>query len=116
MIYQTDIRLLKLIVEKCSRLIDICSKNDLKTIESNFLLSDSIQFEFEKIYEDITKISFEFRITHNDINYDALRSIRNRVAHDYESVIIEILYDTVRNNIPVLKETIENILEKESAN
>lgn len=116
MIYQTDIRLLKLIVEKCDRLIGICSKNDLKTIESNFILSDSIQFEFEKIYEDISKISLEFRITHNEINYNALRSIRNRVAHDYESVIIRILYDTVRNDVPVLKETIKSILENDTLN
>lgn len=115
MISQTDIRLLKLIVEKCVRLIDICSNHSIEEIERNYLLSDAIQFEFEKIYEDTTKLSLEFRITHQELNYEALRSIRNRVAHDYESVIIEILVDTVKNNIPVLKQTIEQLLDSNEA-
>lgn len=115
MISQTDIRLLKLIVEKCDRLIDICLNHSIEEIERNYLLSDAIQFEFEKIYEDTTKLSLEFRITHHELNYEALRSIRNRVAHDYESVIIEILVDTVKNNIPVLKQTIEQLLDSNEA-
>lgn len=112
MISQTDIRLLNLMIEKCQRLIDICSTYDDKTIESNYVYSDAIQFEFEKLYEDMTRLSVELRITHPEMNFDNLRSIRNRVAHDYSSVIIQILLDTIRKDIPKLKDDLIKLIEK----
>lgn len=110
MIQPTDLRILNLMIEKIDRLTSIIKQNTLKEIESNFVLSDSLQYEFEKLYEDTTRLSSEFRITHRDFPYDELRAIRNRVAHDYESVIIEILYDTVNKNIPDLKAKIIELL------
>ena len=52
MISPTDIRLINLMIEKCGRLIDICNTYDDKTIESNYVYSDAIQYEFEKLYEE----------------------------------------------------------------
>ena len=110
MISQTDIRLLNLMIEKCNRLIDICNTYDDKTIESNYVYSDAIQYEFEKLYEDMTRLSIELRIMHPEMHFDDLRSIRNRVAHDYESVSLQILLDTIHKNIPKLKEDLFNLL------
>ncbi len=110
MISPTDIRLIKLMIEKCGRLIDICNTYDDKTIESNYVYSDAIQYEFEKLYEDTTRLSTEIRIIHPEIHLNDLRSIRNRVAHDYESVSLQILLDTIHQNIPKLKEDLENLL------
>ena len=110
MISPTDIRLIKLMIEKCGRLIDICNTYDNKTIESNYIYSDAIQYEFEKLYEDMTRLSLELRIMHPEMHFDDLRSIRNRVAHNYESVSLQILLDTVHDNIPSLKADLENLL------
>ncbi len=110
MISPTDIRLIKLMIEKCGRLIDICNTYDDKTIESNYVYSDAIQFEFEKLYEDTTRLSPEIRIIHPEMCFSELRSIRNRVAHNYESVSLQILLDTIHQNIPKLKEDLENLL------
>lgn len=111
MISPTDIRLINLMIEKCGRLIDVCNTCDDKTIESNYVYSDAIQYEFEKLYEDMTRLSMELRITHPEMHFDDLRSIRNRVAHNYESVSLQILLDTVHNNIPKLKEDLSNLLK-----
>ena len=110
MISSTDIRLLKLMVEKCERLIDICNTYDDKTIQSNYIYSDAIQYEFEKLYEDMTRLSMELRIMHPEMHFEDLRSIRNRVAHNYESVSLQILLDTIRINIPELKEDLLKLL------
>lgn len=111
MISPTDIRLINLMIEKCGRLIDICNTYDDKTIESNYIYSDTIQYEFEKLYEDMTRLSMEIRLMHPEMHFDDLRSIRNRVAHNYESVSLQILLDTIRNNIPKLKEDLSNLLK-----
>lgn len=110
MISPTDLRLINLMIEKCGRLIDICDTYDDKTIESNYIYSDTIQYEFEKLYEDMTRLSTEIRIMHPEMHFDDLRAIRNRVAHNYESVILQILLDTIRKNIPELKQKLTELI------
>lgn len=111
MIQPTDLRILNLMIEKIDRLTSIVSQHTLKEFESNYVLSDSLQYEFEKLYQDTTKLSIEFRLLHVDLPYDDLRAIRNRVAHDYESVIIKILFDTVNENMNDFKNKIIEILK-----
>lgn len=110
MISQVDQRIINLMIEKCNRLIDISNTYDDKTIELNYVYSDAIQYEFEKLYEDMTRLSVELRISHPELPLDDLRSIRNRVAHNYESVSLRILLDTIRNDIPKLKEELTSLL------
>ena len=111
MINQSDTRILGLMIEKCERLIEICNNHGDQEIEENYVYSDAIQFEFEKLYEDITKLSVEFRVSYRGLHIDDLRGIRNRVAHNYESVSLMILIDTIRNDIPALKDSLSNVLE-----
>ena len=113
MISQSDNRILGLMVEKCERLMDVCNNHTDEEIEKNYIYSDTIQFEFEKLYEDITRLSAEFRIAHQDLHIDDLRAIRNRVAHNYESVSLKILLDTIRNDISLLKESLSNVISEE---
>lgn len=97
-------------VEKIDRLIDICSRYSEEEIRNNYLFSDAIQFEFEKLYEDTTRLSVMFVVDNRDLPMNELRSIRNRVAHDYESVIMKILISTVKNDLPSIKEKLEKYL------
>lgn len=109
---ETDLRILKLMIEKSERMIEILSNHTRKEIQSDYVLSDAIQFEFEKLYEDSTRLSMELRIQFgNQLHIDDLRAIRNRVAHDYESVSLKVLLDTVQNDIPKLKDDLNAIVQ-----
>ena len=110
MIQETDLRVISLMIEKMNRLIEVVSNHSREEIEANYVYSDTIQFEFEKLYEDMTRLSPEFRIEHPNLHIDDLRGIRNRVAHDYASVSLKILIDTIEKNIPTLKEMLENVI------
>lgn len=112
MISKTDLRVLNLMIEKTNRLIDICDKYNDDEIKNSFIISDSIQYEFEKLYEDSTRLSAELRINYPELHINDLRSIRNRVAHAYESVSITILLDTVRKDIPSLKAVLKDFVER----
>lgn len=109
---QTDIRIITSMIEKCDRLIEISQNYSDEEIKANYLLSDSIQFEFEKLYEDSTRLSAELRVDNPDFHIDDLRGIRNRVAHNYESVSLKILIDTIRNNIPALRDTLFEFINR----
>ena len=114
MIDKTDLRILQLMIEKTRRIIEISQSHSREEIQKEYTLSDTIQFEFEKLYEDSTRLSIEFRINHTWLHIDDLRSIRNRVAHNYESVSIDILIDTANNDIPKLKELLEDVISEKN--
>lgn len=109
---QLDLRLIHLMIDKVDRLMSIHQNHTKEEIESNYILSDAIQFEFEKLYEDSTRLSVEFRMNNPEIHMDDLRSIRNRVAHNYESVSIDILISTIENDLPALRALFVNYLNK----
>ena len=110
MIDKLDFRILQLMIEKTRRIIEISQKYSREEIKKEYILSDTIQYEFEKLYEDSTRLSMEFRINHPWLHIDDLRSIRNRVAHNYESVSIDILLDTAEKDIPKLKVLLEDTI------
>ena len=111
MINETDKRLVTLMIEKVERLIEILQTYGREKIEQEYVLSDAIQYEFEKLYEDSTRLSIEIIAYHGEeLHINDLRSIRNRVAHDYESVSIKILLDTIENDMPILKTDLQKLL------
>lgn len=111
MISDYDKRIISLMVDKINRLIEIVSTHSDKEIESDFVLSDAMQYEFEKLYEDSQRLTEELRTIYgNQIHIDDLRGIRNRVAHDYESVSLTILLDTAKNDLPILKSDLMKLL------
>ena len=111
MIKDIDIRIINLMIEKINRLIEIRNNYSNDEIKENYIYSDAIQYEFEKLYEDGTRLSPEFLITNPDFPIKELRSIRNRIAHDYESVVIQVLLDTIDNDLSALKNQLELLVQ-----
>ena len=111
MIEKSDLRILSLMLEKANRLVNIIESYGRNEIYNNYLIGDAIQFEFAKLYEDSTRLSAEIRISYGDLlHIDDLRGIRNRIAHDYESVVLDRLINTIRNDFPNLINDISSLL------
>ena len=108
----TDKRIIDSIIIKINRIIEICSNHSFDEIKSNYILSDALQYEYEKIYFDVTKLSPLFYAANKDVPIEKLRGIRNRVAHDYETVSLQILYDMAKNDMPAFKEALVNSLKE----
>lgn len=95
MINDFDKRIISLLIVECNRLIEVSDKYNEQEIINNYILSDTIQYEFEKLFEDISRLSTEIQ---NDpaLYFNELRGIRNRIAHNYESVSLSILIETIK--------------------
>ena len=63
-----------------------------------------------QIGELVCRLSDEFTSECNYIPWHAIRGMRNLHAHDYENVDLEIVWNTLIEDIPHLKEQIENLL------
>lgn len=75
------------------------SKDEL---EENEILVDSVMFRLIQISENANKLSDEFKQNHASIPWRAIKGMRNKIVHEYGSVDLGVVYDTVKEDIPKL--------------
>lgn len=75
---------------------------DIEELSANELLLDSMLFRMIQISENSRKLSDEYKETHTDIPWNAVYGFRNRIVHDYGNVDLNIVYETLKNDIPDL--------------
>lgn len=75
-----------------------------------------ISFSVLQIGELCNGLSEEYRKeTSGEIQWNAIRGLRNIVAHAYGSIKLDILWDTVTSDIPALKQFCDRqLLDSES--
>lgn len=66
-----------------------------------------------QIGELVNRLSDEFIEKYNNIPWHAIKAMRNLHAHDYESVDLNIVWNTLNEDIPALKLDLIEILNKE---
>lgn len=105
-----------LIVKK---MINYC--NDIGTLVKRFntdfeRYKTDISFQYAcnmciiQIGELANRLSEETKKNNKNIPWHAIRGMRNFHAHDYENVDLEIVWNTLLEDIPALKQSLENLL------
>lgn len=81
---------------------------DIEEFNHNEVLLDSMLFRMIQISENAKKLSDDYKSWHGDIPWNALSGLRNRIVHDYGNVDLNIVYETLKNDIPDLLELLNN--------
>lgn len=76
-------------------------------LNENEILLDSMLFRMIQISENAKKLSDEYVSEHSKVPWNALYGLRNRIVHDYGNVILDIVYDTLKNDIPEMLKLID---------
>jgi uncharacterized protein with HEPN domain len=58
----------------------------------------------------IQKAAPEFVAAHPELPWSPMRSIRNKVVHDYFDVAWDVVWDTVKQDLPPLLEQVKSLL------
>lgn len=77
------------------------------------MLTKAILFDFLVIGEAANNIDQTIINKYPEISWSDLIGMRNLMIHQYFRINGKILWDTVKNDLPVLKHQLENLLEKE---
>lgn len=77
-------------------------KVDIEELGRNEILLDSMLFRMIQISENSKRLSDEFKELHSDIPWNAVYGFRNRIVHDYGNVDLNIIYETLKHDIPTL--------------
>lgn len=84
---------------------------DLDTFASNFMCQDAVIRRIEIIGKASGKIDLSLQEAHQEIAWHRMRGMRNRLIHDYNEIDIELVWQTIHEDIPDLKKKIERILD-----
>ncbi len=82
----------------------------LEELENNEILCDSILFRLIQISENSLKLTSAFKEKHKEMSWQAMKGMRNRIVHEYGDVQLDIVYQTVTQNIPELCKLLETII------
>ncbi|MEK7472934.1 MAG: DUF86 domain-containing protein [Patescibacteria group bacterium] len=95
----------------CTRILKY-SKNLTKLqFTKNHLLTDAIEKNMEVIGEAGNKIPPEIKKSLPEIPWKDIVSLRNKLIHDYFDIDINVIWETVTNDIPILKKQINKVLK-----
>ena len=86
---------------------------DLEELAAYDLLQDSMLFRLIQISENAKRLSDEYKTKHRSIPWTAIYGLRNRIVHDYGSIDLTIVFDTLKNDIPELLVLMEEELSGE---
>lgn len=81
----------------------------LDELEANEVLCDSVYFRLIQIAENSVKLTVDFKDKHNDIPWQAIKGMRNRIVHEYGDVEFDIVHQTVTEDIPQICKKLESI-------
>ena len=77
---------------------------DMEELNVNEILLDSMLFRMIQLSENAKKLSEKYKSEHGGIPWNAMYGLRNRIVHDYGNVDLEVVYDTLKNDVPELLE------------
>jgi uncharacterized protein with HEPN domain len=73
-------------------------------------------FTVSQIGELVKEISDETVSKYNFIPWSSIRGMRNKIVHDYENVDLSVLWGTIKESLPELKNKLKDILLNEQNN
>jgi uncharacterized protein with HEPN domain len=77
----------------------------------NHLVQDGVIRQIEIIGEATKRLSDELKAKYTDIPWKDMAGMRDKLAHDYLGVDIDAVWDTVVEDIPLLKDKLIKLIE-----
>jgi len=81
-----------------------------KNLDTDRKLSLSLVRLLEVVGEAARSVSSELRRKHSDIEWKSMVGMRDRLIHGYFDVNLDVLWETVTNDLPPLIDRLERIL------
>ncbi|HBE80618.1 MAG TPA: hypothetical protein DDW65_22960 [Firmicutes bacterium] len=94
---------------------------DCTEAEMFYELNDQLNFNaslnlFANIGENIGKISDELKQLNTDIDWKQIKGLRNKVVHDYVNIDTFMVFDIIKNDLSILRESLMKIIRNELEN
>jgi len=75
----------------------------------NTLVQDAVIRNFEIIGEATKKISSDFKMVNFEVPWKEMAGMRDKLIHDYIGIDIQVIWDTIQQDLPNLQKIIKEI-------
>ena len=92
------------------------SANSVVEFERDTKAQDAVVRNIEVIGEaanKIAKVAPEYVAAHNEVPWNLMRAMRNKIIHDYFDVDYGVVWQTVQNDLPILAAQIKALLAEQ---
>lgn len=83
---------------------------DFDAFEQGRMRYSAVIREFEIIGEAVGKLSEELKCKYPEIPWQDVKDFRNLLAHEYFGVDLEIVWNTIRDDLPMLMNAVQKIV------
>jgi len=107
-----NINKLNAIIIYCDKTKDVMEEygKDIEDFLESIAYQERCSFYLLQIGENVRTLSEELKKGYPETEWDNIRKIRNEIAHTYNWVDKELMWSTITEKLPKLKETCKNIL------
>ena len=102
---------LKHILE-CVRRIEETTSEGYKQFMSSHMHQDAVLRNPKTLAESTQQLSDELKSQYTSVEWRSISAFRNVLAHDYLGIDLDEIWKIVQEDVPRLKETIDQILEE----
>lgn len=97
-------------INHIEKFVETKSFNDFR---SDSMLFYAVVKNIEIIGEAANNLTKELRARHSEIEWADVIGMRHVLVHDYYNISPTLAWKTVKNNIPILKQQISNIIQED---
>lgn len=87
--------------------------DDIQVYEADMAYQYACSMCIIQIGELVGQLSDDLKNERPEVSWKLIKDMRNLFAHDYARVDNEIVWDTLKNNIPDLREKCKSILDED---
>lgn len=98
------------IIESIEKLEEITTTTSKESFLSSWILQDAILKNFIVIGEAVSNIDEEIKQKYPQINWRGAKSMRNFIVHEYFSVDLNFVWETILETLPNFKKDISKII------
>ncbi len=99
------------ILKSCNQITSYINNVTYEALVENQMMVDAIIRNIEVIGEAASKLDEDFRILHPDFPFRSAITMRNKLIHNYNEIDFKVVWDTVKLDIPELREMCEGLLQ-----
>jgi uncharacterized protein with HEPN domain len=111
-----DLVRIRHIIDACEESVQFLEKRQRKDLDTDRMLSLSIVRLLEIIGEAARGVSIQTREKYPDIPWKQMAGIRDRLIHGYFDIDMEIVWKTVKEDIPPLINQLKELMGEENPN
>ncbi len=97
----------------CERMLEYTEQLSYEDFSKNQMAIDAVVRNLEILGEAAKNVSNELKSKYPEVEWREIVRTRDKIIHSYFGVDISIIWDILANDIPVLKNKLQNLVKSE---